>query len=173
MLSYLSRWAYSGPTPLFLINKNAPGIGGSRLAEVAQLLCAGRKGTLYTVAADNQQEKKQLDQIALNAAIHDGRIREVRLPATCNWIAHLAMPAVDAESGKLVEPDPPFEPIGILRKDYALFANLRPIQLRAAAAERSPLRPSAGCPCSGPRRRCGRGSSPLRVRAAVGRRSSA
>lgn len=66
VLSYLARWAYSGPTPLFLVNKSAPGIGGSRLAEAAQLICAGRKGTLYTVAADNQQEKKQLDQIALN-----------------------------------------------------------------------------------------------------------
>lgn len=66
VLSYLARWAYTGPTPFFLINKSAPGIGGSRLAEAAQLLCAGRKGTLYTVASDNQQEKKQLDQIALN-----------------------------------------------------------------------------------------------------------
>lgn len=66
VLSYLARWAYVGPTPFFLINKSAPGIGGSRLAEAAQLLCAGRTGTLYTVASDNQQEKKQLDQIALN-----------------------------------------------------------------------------------------------------------
>lgn len=55
-----------------------------------------------------------IDQIALNAAIHDGRIREARLPPTCNWIAHLATPAWDASRQLLVEPDPPFEPIGIL-----------------------------------------------------------
>lgn len=66
VLSYLARWAYTGPTPLFLVNKNAPGIGGTRLAEAAQMICAARNGTLYTVAIDNQQEKKQLDQVALN-----------------------------------------------------------------------------------------------------------
>lgn len=66
VLSYLCRWAYSGGTPLFLINKSAPGIGGSRLAEAAMLICAGRKGKLYTVANDNQQEKKQIDEVALN-----------------------------------------------------------------------------------------------------------
>jgi hypothetical protein len=66
VLSYLCRWAYTDGTPLFLINKSAPGIGGSRLSEAAMLICAGRKGKLYTVAADNQQEKKQIDEVALN-----------------------------------------------------------------------------------------------------------
>ncbi|MFO0580507.1 MAG: hypothetical protein U1A78_41580 [Polyangia bacterium] len=66
VLSYFARWAYEGPTPLFLINKNSPGVGGSRLAEAAQFICIGRTGTLYTVASDNVQEKKALDAIALN-----------------------------------------------------------------------------------------------------------
>ena len=61
-----------------------------------------------------QRSANMIDQIALNAAIHDGRIRDVRLPPTCNWIAHLATPAWHAESGAFVEPDPPYEPIGIL-----------------------------------------------------------
>jgi hypothetical protein len=38
----------------------------------------------------------------------------VRLPATCNWIAHLATPAWHAEKQAFVEPDPPYETIGIL-----------------------------------------------------------
>ncbi len=55
-----------------------------------------------------------IDQIALNAAIYESRLREVRLPATCNWIAHLATPAWDEASAAFVEPDPPFATIGIL-----------------------------------------------------------
>lgn len=61
-----------------------------------------------------QRSANMIDQIALNAAIHDGRIREARLPATCNWIAHLATPAWHAARRVFVEPDPPFETIGIL-----------------------------------------------------------
>jgi hypothetical protein len=61
-----------------------------------------------------QRSANMIDQIALNAAIHEGRIREVRLPATCNWIAHLATPAWHGEKGAFVEPDPPYETIGIL-----------------------------------------------------------
>ena len=55
-----------------------------------------------------------IDQIALNAAIYESRLREVRLPATCNWIAHLATPAWDEASAAFVGPDPPFATIGIL-----------------------------------------------------------
>ena len=61
-----------------------------------------------------QRSTNMIDQIALNVAIHRGLIREARLPAACNWIAHLAVPAWDAARGLYVEPDPPHEPIGIL-----------------------------------------------------------
>lgn len=61
-----------------------------------------------------QRSTNMIDQIALNVAIHRGMIREARLPATCNWIAHLATPAWDAARGLYVEPDPPHEAIGIL-----------------------------------------------------------
>lgn len=61
-----------------------------------------------------QRSTNMIDQIALNAAIHDGCIREVRLPATCNWIAHLSTPAWHVEKQAFVEPDPPYERIGIL-----------------------------------------------------------
>ncbi|MEZ5817022.1 MAG: hypothetical protein R3D44_08060 [Hyphomicrobiaceae bacterium] len=55
-----------------------------------------------------------VDQIALNVAIYDHGLREVRLPATCNWIAHLAPPAWHELENRLTEPDPPYAPIGIL-----------------------------------------------------------
>jgi len=55
-----------------------------------------------------------IDQIALNVAIYSHGLREVRLPATCNWIAHLAIPAWDEARSSFVEPDPPFERIGIV-----------------------------------------------------------
>ncbi|MGE0700390.1 MAG: hypothetical protein AB7O57_14935 [Hyphomicrobiaceae bacterium] len=60
-----------------------------------------------------------IDQIALNVAIYDRGLREARLPATCNWIAHLATPAWDPGRNLLVEPDPPYEPIGILHMTLA------------------------------------------------------
>jgi hypothetical protein len=55
-----------------------------------------------------------IDQIALNVAIYERGVREVRLPATSNWIAHLATPAWHSGKSAFVEPDPPFEVIGIL-----------------------------------------------------------
>jgi len=60
-----------------------------------------------------------IDQIALNAAIYDRGVREIRLPATCNWIAHLATPAWDEARQAFVEPDPPFASIGILHLTLA------------------------------------------------------
>jgi hypothetical protein len=67
-----------------------------------------------TLADVARRSANMIDQIALNAAIHSGAIHEVRLPATCNWIAHLATPAWHAEKQAFVEPDPPYETIGIL-----------------------------------------------------------
>ena len=55
-----------------------------------------------------------IDQVALNLAIYDRGLREVRLPPTCNWISHLAMPAWDERRKAFVEPDLPHDPIGIL-----------------------------------------------------------
>ena len=61
-----------------------------------------------------RRSANMIDQIALNVAIYDHGVREVRLPPTCNWIAHLATPAWHPGKGAFVEPDPPYETIGIL-----------------------------------------------------------
>ncbi|MBS0241645.1 MAG: hypothetical protein JSS20_05665 [Proteobacteria bacterium] len=66
-----------------------------------------------------ERSTNMIDQVALNVAIHERGLRDVRLPPTCNWISHLATPAVDAATGKLVEPDPPYAPIGILHMTLA------------------------------------------------------
>lgn len=61
-----------------------------------------------------RRSANMVDQIALNVAIYDRGLSEVRLPATCNWIAHLATPAWDRDRGFFVDPDPPHDVIGIL-----------------------------------------------------------
>ncbi len=55
-----------------------------------------------------------IDQIALNVAVYDHGLRDVRLPATCNWITHLCPPAWNPDRGLFVEPDPPFTVLGIV-----------------------------------------------------------
>ncbi|MEZ5857141.1 MAG: hypothetical protein R3D67_21260 [Hyphomicrobiaceae bacterium] len=60
------------------------------------------------------RSSNMIDQIALNVAIYDRGLAEVRLPARCNWISHLATPAWHPACKCLVEPDPPFEAIGIV-----------------------------------------------------------
>lgn len=69
-------------------------------------------GELLADAAN--RSANMIDQIALNVAIYDHGLREVRLPATCNWIAHLATPAWDPGKRAFVDPDPPHDVIGIL-----------------------------------------------------------
>lgn len=85
-------------------------------AGVFAMTCASPAWDVWAsmLAEAAQRSANMVDQIALNAAIHEGRIREVRLPPTCNWIAHLATPAWHDARQVFVEPDPPFEAIGIL-----------------------------------------------------------
>jgi lipopolysaccharide biosynthesis glycosyltransferase len=65
------------------------------------------------------------DQTALNQAIFEEGLPVSPLPALCNWLCHLAPPAVDLARGRFCEPFPPRNPIGILHltadtKDLAL-----------------------------------------------------
>ncbi len=60
------------------------------------------------------RSSNMIDQVALNVAIYEHPLHEVRLPAHCNWIAHLARPAWDPDGQRFVEPDPPFTPLGIV-----------------------------------------------------------
>jgi hypothetical protein len=55
-----------------------------------------------------------IEQIALNYAIFAGAIEATFLPATCNWLCGDAAPLWDAARRRLVEPNAPYQPLGIL-----------------------------------------------------------
>ncbi len=54
------------------------------------------------------------DQAALNVAIEEAGLRLHRLDPTCNWLLHLALPAIEPRTGHLVEPVAPFRPISAI-----------------------------------------------------------
>lgn len=56
------------------------------------------------------------EQVALNYVLYGkgAEARSLFLPAMANWICHQSLPVVDAKTGKLCEPVPPFLPLGIV-----------------------------------------------------------
>ena len=54
------------------------------------------------------------EQSALNYVIHHDKAPTGLLPDWCNWICIDAPPKIDEATGNLVEPEPPYRPIGIL-----------------------------------------------------------
>ncbi len=54
------------------------------------------------------------DQLSLNVAVHYHRLPVSVLPASFNWLCHLAPPMWDAEAGRLVVPAPPYETVRIV-----------------------------------------------------------
>ena len=54
------------------------------------------------------------DQTALNRAVWSERLPLTLLPATCNWLCHLALPEYDSERRLFCEPGGQRTPIGIL-----------------------------------------------------------
>jgi len=55
-----------------------------------------------------------IEQIALNYAVFAGTIAATFLPASCNWLCGDAAPMWDAARRRLVEPNAPHLPLGIL-----------------------------------------------------------
>jgi hypothetical protein len=55
-----------------------------------------------------------IEQIALNYAVFAGAIPATFLPASCNWLCGDAAPMWDAARRRLVEPNAPHLPLGIL-----------------------------------------------------------
>jgi lipopolysaccharide biosynthesis glycosyltransferase len=54
------------------------------------------------------------EQTALNACIREANVPVALLPARYNWMCSRAFPCVGADGKALVEPQPPFEPLGII-----------------------------------------------------------
>ncbi|MGE0714307.1 MAG: hypothetical protein AB7P02_02595 [Alphaproteobacteria bacterium] len=55
-----------------------------------------------------------VEQFALNFVAYRGGYPLVPLPTRCNWLCHLAMPAWDPATGRLCDPLPPHEPLGLV-----------------------------------------------------------
>lgn len=54
------------------------------------------------------------EQVALNHALVADRLPAILLPASINWLVHRARPAIDRRTGALLEPVPPFRPLGVV-----------------------------------------------------------
>jgi hypothetical protein len=74
-------------------------------------LWAGRMGDVLTRI---QEAFFFAEQTALNACIRNGNAPAALLPARCNWICSRALPLIAADGKSLVEPCPPFDPLGIV-----------------------------------------------------------
>ena len=72
------------------------------------------------------------EQFALNHVLYSrGKEAPSRfLPAGFNWICHQALPVLDAKTGLLLEPAPPYPPLGIVHLTVGAKAGER--ELRAA-----------------------------------------
>ena len=69
ILSYFARWAYVGPTPLFLIDGNVRGSGKTKLVGLASTICLGRKPFMCQQATDDKAEKELITGVALSGAM--------------------------------------------------------------------------------------------------------
>lgn len=65
LLSYFARWAYEGPTPLFLVDANTRGSGKTLLARLAAIIALGREPTLTAQATDDDQERRRILAVAV------------------------------------------------------------------------------------------------------------
>jgi len=55
-----------------------------------------------------------LDQTALNATVYVDGLDTAILPARCNWVCHRALPRVSDDGVVLLDPHPPYQPLGIV-----------------------------------------------------------
>jgi hypothetical protein len=54
------------------------------------------------------------EQTALNAVVRAAKVPTAFLPSTCNWMCNRAMPMCSEDGKLLLEPNPPFQPLGII-----------------------------------------------------------
>jgi hypothetical protein len=65
VLTPLARFAFEGPAPLFLIDKNIRGCGGTLLADLIGLIVAGRPMSRFSNPASDDEARKRITAIAL------------------------------------------------------------------------------------------------------------
>jgi len=67
VLSPFARYAYPGPTPLFVIDKNMPGAGGSLLADSIGLIAMGHPMPRMPNTADDEEMRKKITTLAMSS----------------------------------------------------------------------------------------------------------
>lgn len=70
------------------------------------------------------------DQTALNHMLWTEKLPISPMPATCNWLCHLALPSYDVASSQFREPTTPSSPLGILH----LAADSKDIRIQTRVA---------------------------------------
>jgi hypothetical protein len=64
LLTPLAWFAFDGPAPLFLIDKNVRGAGAGLLADVIALVITGRRFPVMTYTADREELRKKITSLA-------------------------------------------------------------------------------------------------------------
>ena len=67
LLTPFCRFAYDGPTPLFLFGANIPGSGKSMLADIIGIVCSGDTIARTTAPAEDDEMRKRITSIVLQA----------------------------------------------------------------------------------------------------------
>ncbi len=57
---------------------------------------------------------KLVEQTALNYVIYGDKAPTAFMPSYCNWMCGLAIPMINRETGKVVEPHEPHQPLGVI-----------------------------------------------------------
>ncbi len=65
VLTPLARWAFSGPSPLFLFDANVRGAGKTLLASVTGFLASGREPPIMTQAATDDELRKRITALVV------------------------------------------------------------------------------------------------------------
>lgn len=66
VLTPLARFAFRGPSPLFLIDANTPGTGKGLLAKIIGLISIGTAPTLIVQSRDEGEERKRITTVAMD-----------------------------------------------------------------------------------------------------------
>jgi len=64
-ITIMARPAIAGPTPLFAIRKNAPGVGGSLAVDAISVIATGRPAPRMTLTSDSRELRKLILTLAI------------------------------------------------------------------------------------------------------------
>ncbi|MCW9035026.1 MAG: hypothetical protein OQJ97_12465 [Rhodospirillales bacterium] len=119
------RWSYGWKTAdrlarnvicnagVFALRGDAP---HWKLWEMAMQRGLTRK-TLLRRASFPDLRFKLVEQTALNYVIYGDKAPTAFMPSYCNWMCGLTVPKIDPRTGKVVDPNEPHHPLGVIHFD--------------------------------------------------------